>query len=523
MKIYLSLLAFLLINNLLFAQNNHYSSIIKMDSSPFFEFSKYHPKASAEFLLDSIYDFDGSNLPDSEWSSFHKEIIAERTTNGLPILMFYIYDWYESGLSDTMSQQMIEYPDIYDADHYILTQSSKDVFTHEWKNTYQTIYTIEGEYEARIEQDFDNGLWVNNTKILNKSTNEGAYRIDFEWNSINNTWVNDRRSTSHMNTDSTEHTFTAEYFRDEEWHMSYMKEIWYNSFGTDTLQIVQRTRDGELTNDIRTRSIYDENDYLSSRLKYEWNNEQNSWNNNTRYDYEVDSSFMFNLMVYYSGNDSSWAPQYKEESIYNEQHQMTSLIRSFYLAETNLWDPSMKYTREYQEELLIFNRMFFWQDSLWLATDYIGYEYDDLDRLVYRYCNSPNYPRDKTDYEYMDTDDHHFYSWHRQTYHRDDSLWLNAEKNVEYRNKHITKTDELPINSFKLYPNPSSDFIIIESEVYHSHKTNYEIIDIQGRIIDSDRLAPNGYIDVKHLKVGVYFIRVYSPDGKALTLEFIKQ
>ncbi len=74
----------------------------------------------------------------------------------------------------------------------------------------------------------------------------------------------------------------------------------------------------------------------------------------------------------------------------------------------------------------------------------------------------------------------------------------------------IVEPDE---SSLSLYPNPSSEHLIIEADY-----TTYSIVDLSGKVITSGRAPQNKIIDTTHLDNGIYLIRI---DG-GKTTRFIK-
>lgn len=81
----------------------------------------------------------------------------------------------------------------------------------------------------------------------------------------------------------------------------------------------------------------------------------------------------------------------------------------------------------------------------------------------------------------------------------------------------VLKTDEVIKINIKIYPNPTSDFININTK---EKINNIEVYDATGKKVISD-INPKNQIDVRKLLKGVYYIRVMT-DKKNLTSKFIK-
>jgi hypothetical protein len=73
--------------------------------------------------------------------------------------------------------------------------------------------------------------------------------------------------------------------------------------------------------------------------------------------------------------------------------------------------------------------------------------------------------------------------------------------------------DEKPDPEIKIYPNPSSDWAIIQTNSFQKN-AYLSISDINGReVFDSQITLPRIQIDISHFPVGIYFARVISKCG----------
>lgn len=73
------------------------------------------------------------------------------------------------------------------------------------------------------------------------------------------------------------------------------------------------------------------------------------------------------------------------------------------------------------------------------------------------------------------------------------------------------------VDSFKIYPNPSEDFVQLNSTL---QLKTAEIIDLQGKIIENQSIE-NGQVSVKHLPKGKYILRLYGNDKKLISSKVI--
>ena len=68
----------------------------------------------------------------------------------------------------------------------------------------------------------------------------------------------------------------------------------------------------------------------------------------------------------------------------------------------------------------------------------------------------------------------------------------------------MTNVEPISVNlDFKLYPNPTSFFITIETKDFNS-MGNFQLFDIRGKLVLSDKINGETKISVEGLKPGVY-------------------
>ncbi|GGD67092.1 hypothetical protein GCM10011514_33940 [Emticicia aquatilis] len=72
-------------------------------------------------------------------------------------------------------------------------------------------------------------------------------------------------------------------------------------------------------------------------------------------------------------------------------------------------------------------------------------------------------------------------------------------------------------DSFKIYPNPSEDFVQLNSTL---QLKTAEIVDLQGKVIENQSIE-NGQVSVKHLPKGKYILRLYGNDKKLISSKAI--
>lgn len=92
-----------------------------------------------------------------------------------------------------------------------------------------------------------------------------------------------------------------------------------------------------------------------------------------------------------------------------------------------------------------------------------------------------------------------------------------------YTNAFITAIEALQTQSFKVYPQPSSEFLIVDVLSGFSETNSPQVIDLQGKRISCDfvRTTENHWkVNIKHLPEGTYFLRL---ESEQKSVKFIKQ
>lgn len=77
-------------------------------------------------------------------------------------------------------------------------------------------------------------------------------------------------------------------------------------------------------------------------------------------------------------------------------------------------------------------------------------------------------------------------------------------------------------NNLNIYPNPTSDWLIIRNDLNQTDNFQYKILDLNGRIISCDSGKFSTRINLENLITGSYIIQMTMNTGKTLTSKFIK-
>jgi uncharacterized repeat protein (TIGR01451 family) len=80
-------------------------------------------------------------------------------------------------------------------------------------------------------------------------------------------------------------------------------------------------------------------------------------------------------------------------------------------------------------------------------------------------------------------------------------------------------TTDFAKNNFKLYPNPAANYFVIEAAT--TADSNYQIIDLNGKVLQSNTVESMKPIDISNLQSGFYFVAIKTNQGSA-TYKLIK-
>jgi len=83
--------------------------------------------------------------------------------------------------------------------------------------------------------------------------------------------------------------------------------------------------------------------------------------------------------------------------------------------------------------------------------------------------------------------------------------------------------DQKTVTGLRIYPNPATNYFVIDLPSDISSKANVTVIDVLGKVVNSQSLESGASIDITGLSNGVYLVRV-EVDGKSFTRKiFIKK
>jgi hypothetical protein len=73
------------------------------------------------------------------------------------------------------------------------------------------------------------------------------------------------------------------------------------------------------------------------------------------------------------------------------------------------------------------------------------------------------------------------------------------------------------------YPNPTTNFITLKIDHYNNEKLNYQLLDIQGKLLANDQVfTPNTTISFENLPASIYFLKITNDNELLKTFKIIK-
>jgi hypothetical protein len=96
---------------------------------------------------------------------------------------------------------------------------------------------------------------------------------------------------------------------------------------------------------------------------------------------------------------------------------------------------------------------------------------------------------------------------------------VTTTETVGYTNLSLAEENSL---TFVVFPNPTSEYLLIQSDFDLTDKTEITLTNSLGQLIDNIKIADFNRIDVSNLTAGVYFINISLGNKKGIT-KFIKK
>ena len=358
------------------------------------------------------------------------------------------------------SQEVILLLDSSIAEHY---NNSTGQWSRRWKEEFT--YTSDGKLSQLIY-----GNWEKEEGAGNKFKEVYTYNTDGNmilaycclWDTITGQWGNDHKH---------ENTFDAKGNKIKE--TSY---FWHRD-------------DSTWANDFIYEYAYDASGYVIQEIYIIWDNGNDQWMNYSKSDYfhdEEGNCTQF-FRYYWDQTANQWVVSYKYEYIFNDDGNEIQLMVTGWDTTHSQWFTAAKYDYNWDDnENKIQDLSYDWDTitGQWVARQKYDYTYDIYGNMISYKLYQWNKERDEWDYFDRGSK---YYSPLNITYDTD------SESRGQY-----------------IWPNPAADYIVINLPDYGP--VWFEIYDMQGTKVASERLNGNTRIPVFHLDNGVYLYVFYGRD-----------
>ena len=304
---------------------------------------------------------------------------------------------------------------------------------------------------------------------------------------------------------------------------------------------------------------YDSNN-PTQEIYYEWDNPQ--WVQSGKWDYTYDSSNKLTTILYYDLESNPTDPYGKWDYTYDGNGNLT--LETVFYKDSGIWIEYLKYVYSYDNNGRASITAYEWLNSAWVLDWKDEYTYDGTGNLVTEidsYRDGAQWVEyDKFEYAYdtngntiqdigyhWNTSSSGWVEYEKYEYHHDlaygtsdviipswlygnydyvfynlvtgfsiynfiDLDWVEAQKTIlfysDYNNA-LGVDDELLANSVKIYPNPVTNLLTIDSEIPLTRVEIYSVLGRKVKEVDSDFES----IPTNNLSNGVYVVRMFSENG----------
>ena len=497
-----------------------------------------------------LNDFDGLGtcvFNDNHTNSTNSRKIAkDRTIEG--------QDWWEP---DTI---ILFKPDDSNV-RFIYKYNSKGLNTYEiyqiwenntWINGGQTVFIYDEKYNllSEVRQDWKNDFWLNKLQYIftyDANNNMLHYLFQF-WGDDN--WLNHIQYFYTYDDNNNKISMLEQKWRlipVEEWGNG--DKITYTYDDRNNLLTEFEQRWSIKNNDFENRSFrtytyddnnnkiseiykdwhifpkeewrliyqnvytYDENKNKISELNQSWHYLNEEWFNNTQTLYTYNGS-NYLLSEIKQKLQNTWTITYQNINTYDENNNL--LIEFYHNSETgNTWQSFFTYDDNNNRLSEIFQRFI---DSLWVNDLKFEWSYDENHNCIL----TENWKWENENWQSAPW----FFTFYYNNMQSNISFAHTLNATASYINiKNIVKTTDLEPVTISIYPNPTTgDFWISQIE---SRISQIEILDVLGRTvrnlcISTDSNSNVVKIDISDLSTGVFFLKVYTDNGRIHIQKLIK-
>ena len=371
-----------------------------------------------------------------------------------------------------------------------------DVSSNQWINSYKTEYTydVNGNLTVEINYDWDSNTsqWIDPFK--SESTFDANQNliteILYDWNSTTNQWENSYKTVYTYDTNQNLLTRLSYQWDSNinQWIISYKSEYTYDANGNQTTKINYNwnTSTSQWIINSKNEYTYDTNGNQITNIDYSWNSTTSQWENSNKreYTYDINDNKTLEIGYYWNFGTNQWINSFKSEFIYDANGNLTTEIDNDWDSSTNQWINSYKYDLTIDVTTNI--------SDLFVPPIY----YDFFANKLLSYLS---------------------YEWNETT-----NSWELTSNGVDYysditANVNQTTNDKL----VTVYPNPANNNLHIKLN-NNSNAAIFNLFDIQGKKLITQKVIKNEPINISHLNAGMYLYSI-TTNGKESRGKILKK
>lgn len=496
-EFYLLLLSVVLLSTISFGQDLHYA---KGDL-------KTHLKSLNGVQVELLPGIDGSLFPQESKSAINK-------TNTPPIQSRDNTTLKLDSLISNTQKRSFEYDEhgnvTYALAHRRITNAANwiDTFANEYS------YDIHGNEILHIRYLFSpqtNQLQKNFKRTYQfNSENQEIISTGYNWNVDSENWIYTTKSENTYDQNNLVEHVTYVWNSDSDtWKQNTRSKWTFNEDGQATLleSFIYGGSTNVWLNHSRRDYIYNADDLWIQTTMQVWNTINEEWINYQTFLYEYNNAGSVTSVVLqnWNANQIEWVDQSIHEYEYNNSNWLIEHKYRYWNTNQNAWIHSSRFTYQVDDfgnRLESIRYIWIQQSNSWQENSKIvrNVNYDYLtDNLAIPSLPVLYHPFNLGGIHKISNENLYAYS-------PESNNWIYIEPyHYHYSEIQLTSVEELEISDVLIYPNPTSDKILVSFDGFPDSNLNIQLYDINGRVVLAGIIQSGETIDLSHLAPGAYF------------------
>lgn len=394
---------------------------------------------------------------------------VNKTGNIVTTLDSIYFKYYDMGVWETVWK----YTYAYDGNGRCLMEEESEWVGGSWNMSYRYEYTYysTGNIETIIMNEMVGGSWERQWKTVfaYNSSNQLIEELEYQWS--NNQWKPFWRMTVYYNSNGLEIADTSWHWSSPLWSPAEAREYSYDASNRLEERISQHNSGGTWYLEMKKVFEYNNADQMILELEYERVN--NNWEINSKDTIAYDANGFMNQLIDYYWSNGAWKENDKIDRTNDAVGNILTEIYSFWM--NGGWAMDEKTEAQYDASIPVANI----GSPYWFQEDFIS---KVLDHTFYSYSGTSWVPEEDAD------------------------LYYSSFIEVPINNKSVVK----------VYPNPASDFLVVESE----ESLDVEVFNMLGSLTLKTKTQIGKHrINLQGVLPGVYLIRI----NNQKTIKIIKR